>query len=74
MTNVERGPVADPLKRFPPKKIVVGVDFSEESRVALVEAMRLGRLWKSRLELIHIHEPPPLGGSANGKAAAGGRP
>ncbi len=59
MENREPGAVPDPLRRFPPQKIVVPVDFSEASQAALDVAVSLGRRWQSQLSLIHINELPP---------------
>jgi universal stress protein A len=41
------------------QKIVCAVDFSEPSRRALAEAVRLADTFSAALTLVHVYEPPP---------------
>jgi len=36
------------------REIVVGVDFSASSRIALAQALRLGGIWKARVHAVHV--------------------
>jgi nucleotide-binding universal stress UspA family protein len=46
---------------YPPRRILVPIDFSEASLAALAAAMSLGRRWSSSLELVHIASDMPPG-------------
>lgn len=39
-----------------PKKILVAIDFSEASKLALQQAVKLSRLWDSTLYIVHVIE------------------
>lgn len=41
------------------QKIVCAVDFSEPSRRAMTEAVRLADTFSATLTLVHVYEPPP---------------
>lgn len=62
--------------RFPPRRILVPLDFSPPSTAALEAAQALGAMFSSDLELVHVVEPlpqTPVGeptGSLLGLAAA----
>jgi nucleotide-binding universal stress UspA family protein len=47
------------LIRFPPRRILVPLDFSPPSNAALQAAESLGALFGSTLELVHVVEPLP---------------
>jgi nucleotide-binding universal stress UspA family protein len=59
-------------KRFPPRRILVPIDFSPASRSALRAAMALAARFKAQLKLIHVHEiePVPAGPEAAGAVLA----
>ena len=40
------------------KKILVPVDFSEASRLALEQALQLGKVCAAQVDLLHVWEPP----------------
>lgn len=42
---------------FPPRLILVAVDFSEGSRAALAVAARLARQWSAPLHVVHAQDP-----------------
>jgi nucleotide-binding universal stress UspA family protein len=41
------------------KRICCAVDFSEPSRIAMLQAAELARDFGCELELLHVHPPPP---------------
>ncbi len=43
------------------KKICCATDFSEPSRIAMLDAAELARRLEADLELVHVHTPPPMG-------------
>ena len=45
------------------KKICCATDFSELSRIAMLEAAELARRFEGELELVHVHLPPPAVGT-----------
>lgn len=59
MIHSDLGPVPNPLERFPPRRITVPIDLTEDAPPALDAALRLARRWKAHLHLIHVNEPPP---------------
>ena len=42
------------------RRILVPVDFSETSRLAVQTAMELGARFGASIDLVHVWEPPPL--------------
>lgn len=44
---------------FPPRTILVPMDFSEGSLAGLEAARLLGQRWRSRVELLHVDQGPP---------------
>ncbi len=42
------------------KKLCCAVDFSETSRAAMREAAELARRFDGKLDLVHVHLPPPI--------------
>ncbi len=50
--------------------IVVGVDFSEQSEAAAVEALGIAQRAGAKLVLVHVGDPPPEGMAALAAAAA----
>jgi nucleotide-binding universal stress UspA family protein len=55
-------------KRFPPKRILVPIDFSPASRSALRAATALAQGFKARLKLVHVREIEPAPGPETGRA------
>ncbi len=45
------------------KRICCATDFSEPSRIAMLEAAELARRFEGELELVHVHVPPPAMGT-----------
>lgn len=45
-------------KEFSPKKILVGCDFSEDSKLALEHALSYAQEFQSELHLVHVTVPP----------------
>ncbi len=45
------------------KKICCATDFSEASRIAMLEAAELARRFEAELELVHVHLPLPAVGT-----------
>ncbi len=45
------------------KRICCATDFSEPSRIAMLEAAELARRLDGELELVHVHTPPPTVGT-----------
>ncbi|MEK7233012.1 MAG: universal stress protein [Elusimicrobiota bacterium] len=50
------------MNRFPPKRIVVAVDFSASSLAALDAAEYVARRWSAALEVVYAEHPPLLAG------------
>ncbi len=44
---------------FECNRICCAIDFSEPSRIAMLEAAELARRLEAELELVHVHTPPP---------------
>ncbi|MDE2293060.1 MAG: universal stress protein, partial [Elusimicrobia bacterium] len=70
MTTQEKAAAAARTAAFPPKSILVPLDFTESSRAGLGAAARLAGHWSARVRVVHVDEGPPPSLLQDGEAPA----